>query len=75
MIWINIILSFYVLPFLICCVIVYYHSKRDGETVGQYLEGVLYASTPIFNILYILFVIIETIKKNRAIQEFLNRKL
>jgi hypothetical protein len=72
MIW---ILLLYVLPFLICCVIVYYQSKRDGETVGQYLEGVLYASIPIFNILYILFVIIEYIKADKSIQEFFNRKL
>ena len=72
MIW---ILLFYVLPFLICCIAGYHMSKTSGETVGQYLEGVLYSLIPLFNILFILFVIVEYIKADKSIQEFLNKKL
>lgn len=72
MIW---ILLLYVLPFLICCVMGYYMSKTSGETVGQYLEGVLYSLIPIFNVLFILFVIWEYIKVDESIREFFNRKL
>jgi hypothetical protein len=72
MIW---ILLFYVLPFLICCVAGYYFSKKNGETIGEYLHGVLLCLIPLFNILFILFVIWEYIKADKSIQEFLNRKL
>jgi hypothetical protein len=72
MIW---ILLLYVLPFLICCVVGYFMSKTSGETVGQYLQGVLFFLIPLFNILFILFVIWKYIKADKSIQEFFNRKL
>ena len=72
MIW---ILLLYVLPFLICCVAGYYMSKSDGETVGDYLKGVLFCLIPLMNIIFIVLLIGEVINDDKSIQDFLNKKL
>lgn len=72
MIW---ILLLYVLPFLICCIAGYYMSKKNGETVGDYLQGVLVCLIPLMNILFIISLIVKTIHDDKSIQDFLNRKL
>jgi hypothetical protein len=72
MIW---ILLLYVLPFLICCIAGYYMSKKSGETVGDYLRGVLFCLIPLMNILFIILLIGKSIHDDKSIQDFLNRKL
>ena len=72
MIW---ILLLYVLPFLICCVSGYYMSKKSGETIGNYLRGVLVCLIPLMNILFIISLVAKIIHDDESIQNFLNRKL
>lgn len=72
MIW---ILLLYVLPFLICCIAGYYMSKSNGETIGDYLKGVLLCLIPLMNILFIISLIAKIIHDDKSIQDFLNRKL
>lgn len=72
MIW---ILLLYVLPFLICCIAGYYMSKSNGETVGDYLQGVLFCLIPLMNILFIISLVAKIIHDDKSIQDFLNRKL
>ena len=72
MIW---ILLLYVLPFLICCIAGYYMSKKNGETVGSYLQGVLVCLIPLMNILFIISLVAKTIHDDKSIQDFLNKKL
>lgn len=72
MIW---ILLLYVLPFLICCTVGYYMSKKNGETIGDYLQGVLLCLIPLLNILFIIFLIAKIIHDDKSFQDFLNRKL
>ena len=72
MIW---ILLLYMLPYLLCCIIGYYLSKRDGETVGDYLKGILFCLIPLMSILFLISILYKTIEKDRTIQEFLNKKL
>jgi hypothetical protein len=72
MIW---ILLLYVLPFIICCVLGYYISKTNGETMGDYLNGVLFSLIPLMNILFILFTIRKYINDNKSFQDFLNKRL
>ena len=72
MIW---ILLLYVLPFIICCVLGYYISKTNGETMGDYLNGVLFSLIPLMNILFILFTIGKYINDNKSFQDFLNKRL
>ena len=72
MIW---ILLLYVLPFIICCVLGYYMSKTNGETMKDYLNCVLLCLIPLMNILFILFTIGKYINDNKSFQDFLNKKL
>jgi hypothetical protein len=72
MIW---ILLLYVLPFIVCCVLGYYMSKTNGETMKDYLNGVLLCLIPLMNILFILFTIGKYINDNKSFQDFLNKKL
>ena len=72
MIW---ILLLYVLPFIVCCVLGYYMSKTNGETMKDYLNGVLFCLIPVFNILFIVMIVGENIRSNKSIQDFLNKKL
>lgn len=72
MIW---ILLLYVLPFLICCVAGYYMSKKNGETIGDYLKGILICLIPLMNILFIISLIAKLIQDDKSIQDFLNKKL
>ena len=72
MIW---ILLLYVLPFLLCCVMGYYMSKANRETIGDYLRGVLFCLIPLINIILIILLIGKIIHDDKSIQDFLNRKL
>lgn len=72
MIW---ILLLYVLPFLICCIAGYYMSKSNGETIGDYLKGILLCLIPLMNIFFIISLIAKIIHDDKSIQDFLNRKL
>ena len=72
MIW---ILLLYVLPFIVCCVLGYYMSKTTGDTMGDYLNGVLFSLITFLNILFIVMVVGENIRSNKSIQDFLNKKL
>lgn len=72
MIW---ILLFYVLPLLICCILGYYMSKENGETVKRYLQGVLICLIPLMNILFFILMIGKIINDNKKVQNFLNKKL
>lgn len=72
MIW---ILLLYVLPFLLCCLAGYCMSKKNGETVGDYLKGILFCLIPLINILFIISLIAKIIHDDESIQDFLNRKL
>ncbi len=72
MIW---ILLLYVLPLLVCCVVGYYMSKKSGETIGDYLKGILICLIPLMNILIIIFLIAKIIHDDKSIQDFLNKKL
>jgi hypothetical protein len=73
MIWI--ILTLYGLPFLLCCILGYFYSKERGDTIGDYLQGVLLCLIPIMNILFLVMMIINNINNNKSIQDFLNKKL
>jgi hypothetical protein len=64
MIW---ILLLYVLPFLICCVAGYYMSKTNGETVGDYLRGVLFCLIPLINIIFIVLLIAKIINEDKSV--------
>jgi heme/copper-type cytochrome/quinol oxidase subunit 2 len=75
MIW---ILLLYVLPFFISCILGYRVSKESGETKGQYLLGVLAMLIPIFNIVFIMYVISEILEKSKTIKnikEYLKQPL
>jgi len=72
MIW---ILLLYVLPFLICCIVGYYMSKKNGETIRDYLSGVLVCLIPLMNIVFVLLILFKIIQDDESIQDFLNRKL
>ena len=72
MIW---ILLLYVLPFLLCCVVGYYVTKTNRETIGEYLQGVLFCLIPLMNIIALLLMIGKIINNDKSIQDFLNRKL
>ena len=50
-------------------------SKSNGETVGDYLRGVLFCLIPLMNILFIISLIAKIINDDKSIQDFLNRKL
>jgi len=72
MIW---ILLLYVLPYLLCCIVGYYKTKEAGETIGDYLKGILLCLIPMMNIFFLISVVIKSIENNTTIQEFLNKKL
>jgi hypothetical protein len=73
MIWI--ILTLYGLPFLLCCILGYFYSKERGETIGEYLQGVLFCLLPIINILFLVMIVVDNIKNNKSVQDFLNKKI
>jgi len=76
MIW---ILLLYVLPFIVCCVLGYYMSKTNGETMKDYLNSVLLCLIPLLNIIAVIagifFLIEDWIKNDDKWQDFLNKKL
>jgi hypothetical protein len=75
MIW---ILLFYVLPFLLSCILGYKVSKEAGETKGQYLLGVLIILIPLLNIVFLIFLISEYLKEPKiikSIKEYLKQPL
>jgi len=50
-------------------------SKKEGDTVGNYLTDIIVCLMPLLNILFIIFIIQDFLKIDKKIQEFLNRKL
>jgi hypothetical protein len=50
-------------------------SKTNGETMKDYLNGVLFCLIPVFNFLFIVMIVGENIRSNKSIQDFLNKKL
>jgi ABC-type transport system involved in multi-copper enzyme maturation permease subunit len=72
MIW---ILIFYIIPYILCCIVGYYLSKRDGETIGEYLIIVLFCLIPLMSILFLISTLYKIIKEDKTVREFLNRKL
>jgi chromate transport protein ChrA len=73
MIWV--ILTLYGLPFLLCCILGYYKAKEQEETIGEYLQGVLFCLLPIINILFLVMIVVDNIKNNKSVQDFLNKKI
>ena len=72
------ILLFYVLPFLLSCILGYKISKESGETKGQFLLGVLAMLVPLLNIVFLIFLLSESLKKSKtikSIKEYLKQPL
>jgi ACR3 family arsenite efflux pump ArsB len=76
MIW---ILLLYVLPLLISILGAYWIAKKDGNTIGDFLEVVPYLLIPLLNILIIIVGIYKIFQEwwdnDEAVQNFKNRKL
>jgi hypothetical protein len=50
-------------------------TKNSGETVRDYLKGVLVCLIPLMNIIFLILMIGKTIHDNKTVQNFLNKKL
>lgn len=52
------LLLFYIIPFLTCCVVGYHFSIKNKETWGQYLIGVLVCLLPVFNLIVAIWMVV-----------------
>lgn len=72
MIWVFL---FYILPFILDCIILYVIEKREKGSVAGYIEGCLMCLIPILNIVWLFLGIIDLITHSNIWKRLDNIKL
>jgi Na+/melibiose symporter-like transporter len=66
------LLIFYIIPFIICCVVGYHFSIKNKETWRQYFIGVLLCLLPIVNIIIAVFIVCKFFLNTQTGENLIN---
>ena len=66
------LLIFYIIPFIICCVVGYHFSIKNKETWGQYFTGVLLCLLPIVNIIIAVWLTCKVFANTQTGENLIN---